>query len=92
MQQMAARRPIEAAGFRRGFAYCALSRNLQVLGAFGFLATVKGKKQFTRYIPSALRSLEARLAKFGAGGFPKLQRVSAQAAEKLGLRRVLPDV
>ncbi|HEX5681331.1 MAG TPA: phosphotransferase, partial [Desulfobacterales bacterium] len=91
MQQMAARRPVEAAGFRRGFAYCALSRNLQVLGAFGFLATAKGKRQFTRYIPAALRGLEARLAKFGSGGFPKLQRVSAQAAEKLGLRRVLPD-
>jgi len=86
VHQMAARHPVEAAGFRRGFAYCALSRNLQVLGAFGFLSTVKGKKQFSRYIPAALRGLEARLAKFGSGGFPKLQRVSAQAAEKLGVR------
>jgi aminoglycoside/choline kinase family phosphotransferase/UTP-glucose-1-phosphate uridylyltransferase len=86
IQQMAARRPVDTAGFRRGFLYCALSRNLQVLGAFGFLSAVKGKHQFTRYIPAALRGLKDRLATLGAGGFPKLQRVCAQAAEKLGLR------
>lgn len=86
LQQLAARRPVEAAGFRRGFAGCALSRNLQVLGAFGFLTTVKGKKQFTRYIPAALLGLAGRLETFGPGGFPKLQRVSAQAMKKLGLR------
>jgi aminoglycoside/choline kinase family phosphotransferase len=86
MQRLAAGPSVDAAGFRRGYACCALSRNLQILGAFGFLSAVKGKKQFTRYIPAALRGLEARLATFGAGSFPKLQRVTAQAAQKLGLR------
>ncbi len=84
--QLAARRPVDAAGFRRGFAFCALARNLQMLGAFGFLSTVKGKKQFARYIPAALRGLEGRLAKATPGGFPKLQRIVLAAHEKLGIK------
>jgi len=86
LQQLAARRPVDAAGFRRGFSSCALSRNLQILGAFGFLSTVKGKKQFARYIPAALRGLAGRLAKPGTGAFPKLHRVVLEAHEKLGIK------
>lgn len=85
LQQVAARHPVDGAGFRRGFAGCALSRNLQALGAFGFLTTVKGKKQFTRYIPAALRGLAGRLATFEEP-FPKLQRVVLAAHEKLGIK------
>jgi len=81
---LADRRPVAAQGFRRGFAYCALSRNLQVLGAFGFLSTVKGKRQFCRYIPAALQGLAERLEDVAAKGFPKLQGVVAQAMEKVG--------
>lgn len=84
MQRLALRRPVDPASFRRGFAFCALSRNLQVLGAFGFLSQVKGKPQFARYIPAALRTLETRLAGFEPPGFPKLQRWTAQALEKSG--------
>lgn len=83
-RRLAARQPPAGESFRRGFAYCALSRNLQVLGAFGFLSTAKGKRQFSRYIPAALRGLAARVADFGAGGFPKLQRAVAQAVAKVG--------
>jgi hypothetical protein len=83
---MAAIRPLDAARFRRGFAACALCRNLQILGAFGFLSTVRGKKLFARYIPAALRSLASRLAKLGAAGFPNLRRSVVRAEEKLGLR------
>jgi NDP-sugar pyrophosphorylase family protein len=86
VERMAAIRALDAARFRRGFAACALCRNLQILGAFGFLSTVKGKKQFARYIPAALRSLASRLAKFGAAGFPNLRRSVVRAEEKLGLR------
>lgn len=78
------RRP-SVEGFRSGFTYCALSRNLQILGAFGFLSTVKGKRQFSRYIPDALRSLAARLADLGSSGFPKLQRRVLEAQDKLGI-------
>jgi aminoglycoside/choline kinase family phosphotransferase/GTP:adenosylcobinamide-phosphate guanylyltransferase len=79
VSRLARRRPFDPAGFRRGFDYCALARNLQILGAFGFLSTRKGKPQFARYIPTALHSLEARLRGFQPPGFPKLQRWTAQA-------------
>lgn len=85
VERLAAIRPLDAARFRRGFAACALCRNLQILGAFGFLATVKGKTRFVRYIPAALQGLTTRLAAGGAEIFPKLQRVCVQAADKLGL-------
>jgi aminoglycoside/choline kinase family phosphotransferase/GTP:adenosylcobinamide-phosphate guanylyltransferase len=84
LQQLAARRPVDAAGFRRAFSGCALSRNLQVLGAFGFLTTVKGKSRFARYIPVALQGLAGRLAMLEEH-FPKLQRVVLAAHEKLGI-------
>jgi aminoglycoside/choline kinase family phosphotransferase len=83
-QRLSVLQPAAVEGFRRGFPYCALSRNLQVLGAFGFLSTVKGKRGFERYIPAALQGLAARLEDFGANGFPKLQGVVAQAVEKIG--------
>jgi aminoglycoside/choline kinase family phosphotransferase/GTP:adenosylcobinamide-phosphate guanylyltransferase len=86
LKQLTGRRPVDAAAFRRGFAFCALARNLQMLGAFGFLSTVKGKRQFARYIPAALRGLAGRLAKAEAGGFPKLHRVVLEAHERLAIQ------
>ena len=86
MRAVALRRPIDSAQFRRGFDCCALARNLQILGAFGFLSTRKGKAQFVRYIPAALRSLESRLAAFEPSAFPMLRRWAAQAAAKLSGR------
>ncbi len=83
LRRMALRRPVDPARFRRKFDYCALARNLQVLGAYGFLSTRKGKTQFARYIPAALRSLETRLAGFEPPAFPKLQRWASQASAKL---------
>jgi aminoglycoside/choline kinase family phosphotransferase len=43
--------------FQRYFPYLALQRNLQILGAFSFLAKVRGKTYFEAYIPRALDSL-----------------------------------
>ncbi|RLB93032.1 MAG: aminoglycoside phosphotransferase, partial [Deltaproteobacteria bacterium] len=48
--------------FVTGYRYCALARNLQILGAFGFLSRVKGKTRFADYIPAALAGLKRRLA------------------------------
>jgi aminoglycoside/choline kinase family phosphotransferase len=47
--------------FESYFPYLAIQRNLQVLGAFGFLTKVRGKKHFEAYIPTALRSLSLLL-------------------------------
>jgi aminoglycoside/choline kinase family phosphotransferase len=35
--------PLSPERFQKGFHYCAISRNLQILGAFGFLSRVKKK-------------------------------------------------
>ena len=57
--------------FKKGFDYCSLTRNLQMLGAFGFLSRVKGKTQFETYIPSAVTTLQHNLIKH-KDLFPKL--------------------
>jgi aminoglycoside/choline kinase family phosphotransferase/dTDP-glucose pyrophosphorylase len=72
-------------GFRRGYELCALSRNLQALGAFAFLSRVKRKPRFEGYIPAALNGLAARLAAFRPPGFPKLRAAVEEARVKLGL-------
>ena len=42
---------------------CAMQRLMQALGAYGFLGLVKGHKHFLQYIPNALPSLRAVVAK-----------------------------
>src|SRR5437870_6584749 len=42
---------------------CAMQRLMQALGAYSFLGLVKGHKHFLEYIPNALRSLRAAVAK-----------------------------
>lgn len=48
--------------FRKCYEFCRVTRNLQILGAFGFLTRVKHKPHFERYIPTALSSLKRNLA------------------------------
>jgi aminoglycoside/choline kinase family phosphotransferase len=52
----------ERQAFREQYEHLALCRNLQILGAYGFLTNVKGKSQFARYIPTAVAGLRRRLA------------------------------
>ncbi|MDB9822164.1 phosphotransferase [Deltaproteobacteria bacterium] len=47
--------------FERYFPYIAILRNLQILGAFSFLAKVQGKTYFEDYITPALKSLHLLL-------------------------------
>jgi aminoglycoside/choline kinase family phosphotransferase len=61
--------------FRLGYRYCALARNLQVLGAFGFLSRVRGKTFFEPYIAPAVRSLARQLARFGGDEFKELRQL-----------------
>jgi NDP-sugar pyrophosphorylase family protein len=67
---------IPAAEIQRSYRYCALSRNLQILGAYGFLTRQKGKPFFARYIPAAVRSLQVNLSHFEAEEFPHLARIA----------------
>jgi aminoglycoside/choline kinase family phosphotransferase/dTDP-glucose pyrophosphorylase len=52
---------------------CAVARNLQILGAFGFLVRAKHKTRFAAYIPDALESLERNLARVESHRFPALR-------------------
>lgn len=75
MEQLSTLLPLDREGFRRGYEFCALTRNFQILGAFGFLSRVKGKKAFEVYIPAALSSLQERLNGFQGAGFPRLMEM-----------------
>ena len=61
--------------FRQGCVYCALTRNLQILGAFGHLSKNKGKTYFEDYIPAALRTLAKTLSDEVGREFPKLKAI-----------------
>ncbi|MCK4727896.1 MAG: phosphotransferase, partial [Desulfobacterales bacterium] len=66
---------VDADEFLDAYVYCAMNRNLQILGAFGFLTRVKGKKDFETYIPPAVSSLKARLRTIEQGQCPKLSSI-----------------
>jgi N-acetylmuramate 1-kinase len=54
-----------------------LCRNLQILGAYGYLGLVKGKRNFLRYIPRAWGQLYFWMSHQG-GRYPTLQRLVRQ--------------
>ncbi len=64
--------PVERQQFIQSYTYCCLTRNFQMLGAFGFLSQVKHKPQFETYIPYALAGLKQRLASMDNAMLPPL--------------------
>jgi len=66
---------VDAGEFLHAYAYCAVNRNLQILGAFGFLTRGKGKKGFETYIAPAVSSLKARLSSIEQRECPELSRI-----------------
>jgi aminoglycoside/choline kinase family phosphotransferase/dTDP-glucose pyrophosphorylase len=73
--------------FLAGYAYCALSRNLQMLGAFGHLSRVKGKPFFEAYIPAAVRALQHHFEAPPAGDFNRLKDLAGRLARQVGPTR-----
>jgi aminoglycoside/choline kinase family phosphotransferase len=67
--------PVNEAEFIYSYKYCAISRNLQILGAFGFLSKVKGKKDFEAYIPAAINSLKRNLDMIEPQVCPQLRSI-----------------
>jgi len=53
---------------------CRLQRHMQALGAYAFLAIVKGKKYFLKYIPEALRLLKEETALLNKE-YPELSKI-----------------
>jgi NDP-sugar pyrophosphorylase family protein len=64
---------VDPNAFRACFKYCAITRNLQMLGAFGYLSQEKGKTLFEKYIPAAVKTLKCNLSFLEDSGFPKLK-------------------
>jgi aminoglycoside/choline kinase family phosphotransferase len=77
--------PLDPAKFRQCYHYCALTRNLQILGAFTFLSRVQGKKRFEQYIPAALKTLRLNLNADGTNEFPELRGIVEEACSHLGI-------
>ncbi|MFZ5564925.1 MAG: sugar phosphate nucleotidyltransferase [Thermodesulfobacteriota bacterium] len=79
-------RPYDATVFLKGYTCCAVTRNLQMLGAFGFLTRQKGKQQFTRYIPGAAAMLPfhiQQLEQATGKPFPGLLNLARQVADRV---------
>lgn len=72
---------VDREAFTGQYRHLVLCRNLQILGAFGYLTRVKQKVNFARYIPAAVAGLGRRLAE-REGEFPLLEQVVASL--KLG--------
>lgn len=68
--------------WRERYQYLALCRNLQILGAYGYLTTVKNRSFFRQFISPALLSLQQRLAALPAPVLPRLRHYVALAAER----------
>ena len=66
----------DEAAFRQSLLPCRLQRHMQALGAYGFLATAKGKKYFLKHVPEALRLLKAEAAETRRE-YPALARLIA---------------
>ncbi|WP_417914682.1 aminoglycoside phosphotransferase family protein [Candidatus Electronema sp. JM] len=56
--------PYSREQFRREYLLLAVQRNLQILGAFAFLSSQRGRPFFAQYIPPALFSLHNLFAQF----------------------------
>jgi N-acetylmuramate 1-kinase len=69
---------IDPAVWRQQYNYVALCRNLQILGAYGFLSHQKGKNFFRQFIPIACQSLAYRLELLPPGDFPNLRRLTTE--------------
>lgn len=76
--------PQAAGDFLHLYRLCALARNLQILGAFGFLSRRMAKPQFEAYIPAAVRSLAFNLDRLPGSPFRALARVAGRLAERFG--------
>ncbi len=75
MERLADRMPVDEDEFLNAYKYCAINRNLQILGAFAFLSKVKGKKNFEAYIPPALASMKQNLVNVGEDACRQVRRI-----------------
>ncbi len=68
--------------FHTSYTFCAIARNLQMLGAFGKLSKL-GKPGFEEHIPRALATLENRLKGLNEPKLSQLKRLVERAKKSL---------
>ncbi|MGD9119834.1 MAG: sugar phosphate nucleotidyltransferase [Desulfobacterales bacterium] len=83
LKQLTDQMTVAAVEFRRCYRYCCLTRNLQMLGAFGFLTRVKQKPYFEKYIPPAVRTLTANLKQNHPKTLPRLCHLMGSIKDKM---------
>jgi len=83
LQKLSTQTSVDPDRFRACYRYCTLTRNLQILGAYGYLSRVKDKRQFEQYIPAALSTLGTNLAAGDQNEFPRLSGVVEEISKQL---------
>jgi aminoglycoside/choline kinase family phosphotransferase len=83
MQSLCTRVFLDPVSFKNAYRYCRITRNLQILGAFGHLTRVKGKSGFDAYVPSALSTLNRSLEQLPEPEFPQMTRIAGLALQRL---------
>jgi len=74
---------LDQAAFIEGYYHIALCRNLQVLGAFSFLSSIRGKPFFKAYLKPALEDLIYKLEQLLPGVYPALTDMALITREHL---------
>ena len=72
LNKLQAKMKLNTVNFQHCYRFCCLTRNLQILGAFGYLTVVKKKAHFEKYIPAAVNTLHRNLAKHPKKTLPRL--------------------
>lgn len=82
IEKMAETGRVDIGKLKASYPYCAVHRNLQIIGAFAFLSGRKRKVFFRQYIYPSLIMLENRLMDPLFADFPVLRRIVAESIQK----------
>jgi len=69
---------IDVQSFKQTLFHCMVTRNFQILGAYGFLTRVKNKPFFKQFIPIAVNSLKTNLSHLPENRISGLLKLSDQ--------------
>ena len=67
--------PLQKEAFIKNYQFCCLTRNLQFLGAFGYLCRIKKKNGFEQYIPFAVSLLKNNIIRLNDDNIQKLAKL-----------------
>lgn len=85
IRELSRQMPVHRSSFIHSYRHCRITRNLQILGAFGFLTKSKGKSGFSAYIPAAIHMLNQSLSQVSSQDFPQLTRIAAHLQQDISL-------